>query len=134
MSTPTTDEMLSDPDVIDLEPTFTMEMAGFGGSSAAGSYQPGAVALAEGTLASLVGETETLRRSRLFAASVFLAATYALLADLDLRQPQPRHARRRRQSLFTPVLHARAALPARDCCRGPARQRGTANAQAAPRG
>ena len=89
MSTPTTDEMLSDPDVIDLEPTFTMEMAGFGGSSAAASYQPGAVSLAEGTLASLVGETESLRRSRLFAASVFLAATYALLTIWVFASPNP---------------------------------------------
>ncbi len=39
-----------------------------------------AVALAEGTLASLAGETDTLRRQRLLAVSVFLAATYGLLA------------------------------------------------------
>ncbi len=40
---------------------------------------PGPSSLAEGTLASLAGETETLRRSRLLAAAVFLAATFGLL-------------------------------------------------------
>ena len=45
------------------------------------SYPPGpAVGMVEGSLASLTGETDTLRRSRLLAASVFLAATYGLLA------------------------------------------------------
>ena len=35
--------------------------------------------MTEGTLASLAGETDTLRRSRLLAASVFLAAAYGVL-------------------------------------------------------
>ncbi len=41
--------------------------------------RPAAVAMAEGTLASLAGETDTLRRKRLLAASVFLAATFGVL-------------------------------------------------------
>ena len=48
--------------------------------SASGSYQPRpAVAIGEGSLASLAGETDTLRRSRLLAAAVSLAATFGLL-------------------------------------------------------
>jgi serine/threonine-protein kinase len=43
-------------------------------------HQPGAaVALRGGSLASLSGETDTLRRKRLLAAAVFLAATFGLL-------------------------------------------------------
>ena len=52
---------------------------------------------------------------------------------LGLRQRQPRHAHRGRQPLLAPVGPARAALPARGGRRGPAGQRGAADAQAAPR-
>ena len=59
MSMTTTDDVLPDPDVIDLEPTLTMELAGSWGRERLRLDEPGAVALAEGTLASLAGETET---------------------------------------------------------------------------
>ena len=42
------------------------------------AFRPG-IATPERTLASLAGETDTLRRRRLLAAAVFLAATYGLL-------------------------------------------------------
>ena len=81
MSTSTTDDSPPDSDVIDLEPTLTVELAEPWCGGASPSYRSGpAVAMAEGTLASLAGETDTLRRSRLLAAAVFLAATFGLLA------------------------------------------------------
>jgi hypothetical protein len=79
MSVTTTDDVL-DPEVIDLEPTMTLELAYPHAGRAFATHQPAVVAMAEGSLASLAGETDTLRRSRLLAASVFLAATYGLLA------------------------------------------------------
>jgi tRNA A-37 threonylcarbamoyl transferase component Bud32 len=70
--------MLPDAEVVELEPTMTVDVAE---PWSIGSPAPGlATALAEGTLASLAGETDTLRRRRLLAAAVFLAATYGLLA------------------------------------------------------
>ena len=57
-----------------------------------------------------------------------------LAGRLGLRQRQPRHAHRGRQPLFAPGGPDRAALPARGGRRGPAGQRGAADAQAAPRG
>ena len=80
MSTSATEDLLSAGEIIELEPTMTMELLQSATSSAAGSYQPGpAVAIVEGSLASLTGETETLRRRRLLAAAVSLAATFGLL-------------------------------------------------------
>jgi len=80
MSTPTTEDLLPAADVIELEPTMTMELLQSGTVPASGSYQPGpAVALVEGSLASLTGETDTLRRSRLLAAAVSLSAIFGLL-------------------------------------------------------
>jgi serine/threonine-protein kinase len=69
---PTTHE-LSDDEVIDLEPT-----AAFG-PDASSIPVPVAFATMEGSLSSFSGETETLRRGRLLAASVFLAVIYAVL-------------------------------------------------------
>jgi eukaryotic-like serine/threonine-protein kinase len=89
MSVPTTDDVLPDPDVIELEPTMTLELAEPGAGRAFASYQPGAVALTDETLASLAGETETLRRSRLLAASVLGAATYGLLGVWVFASPNP---------------------------------------------
>ena len=81
MSTSTTEDLPPAAEVIELEPTMTH---GAGPSlwadSASGSYQPRpAVAMGEGSLASLAGETDTLRRRRLLAAAVSLAATFGLL-------------------------------------------------------
>ena len=80
MSTSTTEDVLPAAEVIELEPTMHVDRAELWAESASGSYQPGpAVAIAEGSLASLTGETETLRRRRLFAAAVALTVIYGLL-------------------------------------------------------
>ncbi len=89
MSLPTTENVLVDSDVIDLEPTQTMELADSGAMSTLRWDQPNAAALAGGTLASLVGETDTLRRSRLLAASACLAAIFGLLAVWFFASPNP---------------------------------------------
>ena len=70
---PTTEE-LPDAEVIELEPTMQLELA-----NPAAAHRAGAVGLVEGSMASLAGETDTLRRSRLLAAAVFLAVTYGIL-------------------------------------------------------
>ena len=80
MSTSTTEDLPPAAEVIELEPTMHVDRAELWAESASGSYQPGpAVGIGEGSLASLAGETETLRRRRLLAAAVFLAATFGLL-------------------------------------------------------
>ena len=80
MSMSTTENVLPDDEVIELEPTQHVDLAGpVGGDVGLAALRPGAVAMAEGTLASLAGETDTLRRRRLLAAAVFLAATFGLL-------------------------------------------------------
>ena len=65
-SRPADDPALGDEE-IELEPT--IHRAGE------------AIALREGSLASFAGETDTLRRKRLLAAAVFLAATLGLLCS-----------------------------------------------------
>ena len=65
-SRPADDPALGDEE-IELEPT--IHRAGE------------AIALREGSLASFTGETDTLRRKRLLAAAVFLAATFGLLCS-----------------------------------------------------
>ena len=68
-------------EVIELEPTMTMDLIEPGAATATGSFQrrPGpAVAMVEGSLASLVGETNTLRRRRLGAAALFLAVAFGI--------------------------------------------------------
>ncbi len=53
-------------------------------------HQPGvAMALREGTLASFSGETDSLRRKRLLASAVFLAATLALLCPWVFASDNP---------------------------------------------
>lgn len=74
---PMTEEQ-HDADVVELEPTTQFARAdpmtaGFADRSRAG------VGLVEGTLASLAGETGTLRRSRLAAAALYLIVLYATL-------------------------------------------------------
>jgi serine/threonine-protein kinase len=60
---------------VELEPTAHFDLDG-----AADARPGGGIAFAEGTLASLAGETDTLRRHRLLAASAFLAVTFAILS------------------------------------------------------
>ncbi len=80
MSTFTTEDHPPITDVIDLEPTMAGTPALPWSTMGTDPSRPGiAVGMAEGSLASLAGETDTLRRSRLLASSVFLAATYGLL-------------------------------------------------------
>ncbi len=72
-----------DAEVLDLEPTIHLD-----GSDGSQPTRKGAVALVRGSLASLGGETHELRRRRLAAAGLFLAAVAATLflwrlADLD---------------------------------------------------
>ncbi len=75
----TTDEV-SESDVIELEPASQSGPTGPGPAGSAAPPRPGAaVALVERSLASLAGETDTLRRKRLLAAAVFLAATFGVL-------------------------------------------------------
>jgi serine/threonine-protein kinase len=77
----TTDE-LPDAEVLELEPTIAMELAEPGAPVSAswfGRRPRAAVAIVEGSLASLTGETETLRRRRLLAAAVSLTAIFGLL-------------------------------------------------------
>jgi serine/threonine-protein kinase len=72
---PTTDER-PDAEVIELEPTMMRELAEPSAGRASASHPPqagAAVALVEGSLASLAGETHSLRRNRLGAAALFLA-------------------------------------------------------------
>ncbi len=80
MSMSTTDNQLLPADeLIELEPTLHVDLADPSAAGSLAALRPG-VAPPEGTVASLAGETDTLRRRRLLAASVFLAATYGLLA------------------------------------------------------
>jgi eukaryotic-like serine/threonine-protein kinase len=80
MSTFTTEDNPAIPEVIELEPTMVATPALPLAGAASQTYRTGpAVGMVEGSLASLSGETDSLRKSRLLAASVFLAATYGLL-------------------------------------------------------
>jgi eukaryotic-like serine/threonine-protein kinase len=79
MSMSTTDDLPPADEVVELEPTLNVPLSDSLAALSAAALRPGAVATAEGTLASLAGETDTLRRRRLFAAAVFLAATFGLL-------------------------------------------------------
>ena len=80
MSMSTTDDLSPLPDMIELEPTMHPAPAEAGAASASASYRPEpAVALVEGGLASLGGETRTLRRRRLAAAALFLAGAFGVV-------------------------------------------------------
>jgi serine/threonine-protein kinase len=63
-----------DAEVIELEPTIHLELA-----EPAAPRGGGVVALVEGTLASLAGETHELRRRRIAAAAVFLAVAFGAM-------------------------------------------------------
>jgi eukaryotic-like serine/threonine-protein kinase len=78
MSISTTEDGPPSDEVVELEPTMNLDVANPLAAGSPTSLRPG-VAMAEGTLASLAGETDTLRRRRLFAAAVFLAGTFGLL-------------------------------------------------------
>ena len=81
MSTSTTEDLLPADEVIELEPTMHVDRPSRGPRAPAARTTPRpAVAIVEGSLASLAGETDTLRRRRLLAAAVFLAATFGLLS------------------------------------------------------
>jgi eukaryotic-like serine/threonine-protein kinase len=69
----------SDAEVIELEPTMYVDLSDPLAAGSPVAVRPGGVALGGATMASLAGETDTLRRSRLLAAAVFLVATYGLL-------------------------------------------------------
>jgi serine/threonine-protein kinase len=65
---------LFNDDLIELEPTMQFELAGPSGARAGAG-----VGIVEGTMASLAAETDTLRRRRLLAAAVALAAIFGVL-------------------------------------------------------
>ena len=80
MSTSTTEDLLPDAEVIELEPTMHVDRAEPWAARPPVRTSLGPPwAIVEGSLASLAGETDTLRRRRLLAAAVFLAATFGLL-------------------------------------------------------
>jgi eukaryotic-like serine/threonine-protein kinase len=80
MPTSTTEDPEPVATTMKLEPTTHANRARQPDVRAAGTYQRGpAVAMVEGSLASLAGETEALRRARLLAAAVSLAATFGVL-------------------------------------------------------
>jgi serine/threonine-protein kinase len=71
-----------DGEAIDLKSTEQLDRAKLWGAarSASAPARPGGgVALVEGSVASLSGETHTLRRRRLLAAAVLMAATFGVL-------------------------------------------------------
>jgi tRNA A-37 threonylcarbamoyl transferase component Bud32 len=78
MSMSTTEDWPPSDEVVELEPTLNLDVANPLATGSLTSLRPG-LAMPEGTLASLAGETDALRRRRLFAAAVFLAATFGLL-------------------------------------------------------
>ncbi len=75
MPTSPTQEILPDAEVIELEPTMDVAMP-WSVRGSASSPLPG---VPGGSLASLAGETHSLRRSRLAAAALFLALTFAVV-------------------------------------------------------
>jgi hypothetical protein len=79
MSTFTTEDHPPIPEVIELEPTVHVDRGMPLAAPGSRSYQSGpAVAMVEGSLASFTGETGSLRRSRLAAAALFLAAAFGV--------------------------------------------------------
>jgi serine/threonine-protein kinase len=77
MSTSPPQQILPDPEVIDLEPTMDVAVAEpWTVKGVAPSLAP---APAGGALASLAGETHSLRRRRLAAAALFLTLTFAVV-------------------------------------------------------
>jgi serine/threonine-protein kinase len=80
MSSTTSDYPVPGDDVVELEPTLQLDRSQPWAERASDSYEPGpAVAILEGSLASLTGATEQLRRRRLLAVAVLLSAISGLL-------------------------------------------------------
>jgi eukaryotic-like serine/threonine-protein kinase len=80
MPTSTTEDPQPADATVKFAPTTRVNRAKPLAERVPGSYQRGpAMAMVEGSLASLAGETETLRRTRLLAAAVALAATFCVL-------------------------------------------------------
>jgi serine/threonine-protein kinase len=76
---------LPDPEVIDLEPTEHLTVGEEIPTRVASPPRVGAMpAMLEGTLASMAGETNTLRRSRLAATAFLLALIYLVLLVWNL--------------------------------------------------
>jgi serine/threonine-protein kinase len=80
MTMSTTEDLQPIPDEIELEPTMAAGVGEAADVVAPDSSDAGpAVALVEGSLASLRGATHTLRRSRLAAAALFLAVAFGVV-------------------------------------------------------
>jgi tRNA A-37 threonylcarbamoyl transferase component Bud32 len=81
MFAPMTEDRVPVPKVKVTEPetTVTLDVTDPFAAGAFDSYLSGAVTQGGGTLASLANETEILRRNRLLAAALFLAATFGVL-------------------------------------------------------
>jgi len=85
----TTDDP-SESDVIELEAASQSELTGPRPAGSAAPPRPGAaVALVERSMPSLASETDSLRRNRLLAAAVFLAAIFGVLAIWVFASPNP---------------------------------------------
>jgi serine/threonine-protein kinase len=90
MSMSTTDYPPPPDELIELEPTVHVDRPSPGEDRAGDLYEPGTEATpAGGTLASLAGETDTLRRKRLYAAAVSLTAIYGVLLVWVFASPNP---------------------------------------------
>jgi serine/threonine-protein kinase len=80
MTTSTTEDVPPVPELIELEPSMNVVLAEPKAASDSASDRTGpAVAMVEGSLASLGGEMRTLRRRRLAAAALFLAVTFGVV-------------------------------------------------------
>jgi tRNA A-37 threonylcarbamoyl transferase component Bud32 len=88
MSISTNDDVMPGPEVVELEPTMEVELAEPLASAGSRALGP-AVALVEGSLASLAGETDTLRRQRLLASAVFLAMAFGLICSWVFASDNP---------------------------------------------
>ena len=88
MSTSTNDDVIPGPEVVELEPTMVVDLAVPLGAAGPRALGP-TVALVEGSLASLAGETDTLRRQRLLASAVFLAMAFGLICSWVFASDNP---------------------------------------------
>jgi len=78
---------LSDDEVIDLEPTLTLEAAEVW--EGVQSHPRASLDSEGGSLASLSGDSDSLRRRRLLAASIFLAAAFSVLTAWTFASDNP---------------------------------------------
>lgn len=88
MSISTSEAPAPDDEVIELEPTVQVGLAGPSATGSPAVVHAG-LSLSGGTLASLAGETDILRRQRLLAAAVFLAAAFGLLTVWNFASDHP---------------------------------------------